>query len=87
MMAGLTSQQRALLDSRWCDNGHRFNGANYPTPEGVCPFCAWPEFQEEVSQYERLVAEQTSQPREPLHPAIGLLAQAASPSLTASSER
>lgn len=71
-----------------CGAGHRFNGANFPTPEGECPSCTCPGFTDEVNHYERLVVEQTSQPREPLHPSIGLLAQSASPSLTAaSSER
>jgi hypothetical protein len=85
-MTGLTPEQRNLLAARYCRLGHRFDGANYPTPEGVCPICAWPEVKTEIEHYQRLVVEQ-SQPREPLHQSIGLLEQSASPSLTATSER
>jgi hypothetical protein len=85
-MTGLTVEQRTLLEQRFCERGHRFDGANYPTPEGVCPLCAWPEVAEEINRFERLLVDDTSQPREPLHPSVAQLEQSASPSLTALSQ-
>jgi hypothetical protein len=85
-MTGLTLEQRTLLEQRWCENGHRFDGVNYPTPEGVCPLCAWPDLRDQFNQFQRLLVEET-QPREPLHPSVALLEQSVSPSLTALSER
>jgi len=71
-MSGFSQEQRALLEQRFCEQGHRFDGANYPTPEGVCPLCAWPEVRDELVQYQRLLAEQelSSQPRAHLHPSL-----------------
>jgi hypothetical protein len=85
-VTGLTVEQRTLLEQRYCEAGHRFDGTNYPTPEGVCPLCAWPEVKEQIDRYYRLVGEQTIQPREPLHPSVAQLEQSASPSLTALSQ-
>ncbi len=81
-MTGLTPSQRSLLEQRYCDAGHRFDGANYPTPEGVCPLCVWPEVREQINWYQRLIVEQDEQPRKPLHQAIGLAAQSAPSVLT-----
>jgi len=67
-MPGLTPEQRDLLEQRFCANGHRFDGANYPTPEGICPLCAVPEVRDQVAQYQRLIAEQPTPYA--LHPAI-----------------
>ncbi len=86
-MTGLTPEQRSLLERGYCDQGHRFDGANYPTPEGVCPLCTWSEVRDQINQYQMLLVEQSSQPRAPLHQAIGLVDQSAAPSLTASTER
>lgn len=86
-MTGLTSEQRNLLADRECDRGHRFDGVNYPTPEGVCPLCEWPDVVEQYRYYQWSLVEQ-SQPRESreaLHQSVGLIEQNASPSLTASS--
>lgn len=84
---GMTPEQTERFAQRWCENGHKFDGANFPTPEGVCPFCAWPEVKAERDRYYQLVAEPTEQPREPLHPSFGLHVQSASPALAASFER
>lgn len=73
-MPGLTAEQRTLLDQHWCNNGHRFDGANFPTPEGVCPLCACPEVRDELGEYQRLLAEQQVS-YAPLHPAITGMAE------------
>lgn len=82
-MAGLTAEQRVLLEERWCVQGHRFDGANYPTPEGECPLCAVPEIRHDIVNYQRVVAERFTQPREPLHQSVGLAEHSISPSLAA----
>ncbi len=70
-MAGFTPEQRELLEQRYCPQGHRFDGANYPTPEGVCPLCAWPEIRHEIDRYQRLLADYIEeQPRVALHPSL-----------------
>lgn len=88
-MPGLTQEQRTLIEQRYCARGHRFDGANYPTPEGVCPLCAYPWVRSEIDQYQRLVAEQAMLPEHMLRErqSVGLHVQGASPSLTALSER
>ncbi len=69
-MPGLTSEQRTLLEQRECDRGHRIDGMNYPTPEGICPRCAWPEVISIDDYSQWLLAEQDAQPRAPLHPSL-----------------
>ena len=83
-MTGLTAAQETRFLERWCEYGHRFDGVNFPTPEGVCPFCTWPEISTERDRYYAFVAARTAPPQDRLHPAVGLLAQSASPLLTAS---
>jgi hypothetical protein len=70
MKAGLTPEQRMLLEQVRCDRGHRFDGINYPTPEGTCPRCAWPEFTEDINRTQWLLAEQSVQSRAVLHPSV-----------------
>lgn len=70
MPPGLTPEQRSLLEQRYCDKGHRFDGVNYPTPEGVCPRCKWPAFRKDFNRIQRLLVEQTAQPRAALHPSL-----------------
>jgi hypothetical protein len=69
-MPGLTPEQRALLEQRYCLQGHRFDGVNYPTPEGICPLCAYPEIAQQIDQYQWFLAEQSVQPRASLHPSL-----------------
>ena len=70
-MTGLTEAQRVLLDQRRCEQGHRIDGYNYPTPEGICPRCANPEVLE-LTPYTWLLAESLmeDQPRASLHPSV-----------------
>ncbi len=70
MSAGLTPAQRVMLEQRYCNVGHRIDGANYPTPEGVCPLCAWPEFRHEIDRSQWLLLNETVQSRAPLHPSL-----------------
>jgi hypothetical protein len=70
MPAGLTPVQRTLFDWQRCPNGHRFDGVNYPTPEGQCPLCAWPEVRDELTRYQRLLAEQHLTVAAPRHPSF-----------------
>ena len=81
-MTGLTQEQRSRLDERDCQGGHRFDGVNFPTPEGTCPLCEWPEVRDEINRYQRVIAEYTVQRQ-----TLALHVQHASPSLTAFSER
>jgi len=69
-MTGLTQEQRTLLEGRYCEAGHRFDGVNYPTPEGLCPLCTWTDVKEDVRHYQLLLAEQTSTFRGPVHPSL-----------------
>lgn len=69
MAPGLTGEQRAMLAERWCTQGHRFDGANYPTPEGDCPLCTWPEVRADINRYQRQLADDL-QPRAALHPSL-----------------
>lgn len=69
-MTGLTGEQRAMFADRFCRLGHRFDGANYPTPEGNCPLCTWPVVREEINHYQRLLADDASSPRAALHPSL-----------------
>jgi hypothetical protein len=68
--AGLTPAQRGLLEQHYCERGHRVDGVNYPTPEGICPLCAWPEIRDDFDHFQRLLAEQSVQPRAELHPSL-----------------
>lgn len=42
---GMSPAQSALVRGL-CPAGHRFNGANFPTPEGDCPLCIEPAIAE-----------------------------------------
>ncbi len=70
MNAGLTAQQRSLLEQFRCSQGHRFDGINYPTPEGQCPLCTWPEVRQELDRQQWLPLSETDQPRASLHPSL-----------------
>lgn len=88
-MIGLSPEQQDCFAVVRCQFGHRFDGVNYPTPEGLCPRCAYPEVQQYIDNYQRLLAAQASQRNDVdvrRHQSVGLHMQAASPSLTASSE-
>ncbi len=71
-MAGLTIEQSQLLEQRYCRQGHRFDGVNYPTPDGVCPLCAWPDFRADIDRFQWLLLseDRQSQPRASLHPSL-----------------
>lgn len=51
---GLTLEQQSLLEERNCSNGHRFNGMNFPTPDGDCLLCVDPDFAEKINQAQLL---------------------------------
>jgi len=82
-VAGLSAAKGGLLEESWGGQGDRFDGANYPTPEGECPLCAVPEIRHDIVNYQRVVAERFTQPREPLHQSVGLAEHSISPSLAA----
>ena len=67
-MAGLTPEQREAFAEVRCRQGHRFDGFNYPTPEGICPFCVFPEFKYDVAVTR--LGDQDEQPRGTLHPSL-----------------
>ena len=71
-MAGMTPEQRDRFAEVRCPQGHRFDGFNYPTPEGICPFCVFPEFRLETA-YKKMVAQLPADAEEAhgvLHPSL-----------------
>lgn len=57
---GLTDEQRWRLDQRFCEQGHRFDTANYPNPEGDCPLCVLPDLKQEINNFYRDALQRTS---------------------------
>lgn len=52
---GLSPYQSVCFAKVWCESGrHRFDGANFPTPEGLCPRCNWVEADRQIAQFQRL---------------------------------
>lgn len=55
---GLSPEQTSLMElgRRECPAGHRFNGGNFPTPEGDCPRCTDPNVAAQIFDFEWQVA-------------------------------
>ncbi len=73
MQWGITAEQRALFASVRCPNGHKMtDGLNYPTPEGLCPSCEWPDVRDEILRSQSLLLQEITvyQPAGPPQPAL-----------------
>lgn len=60
-----------LLAQAMCEVGHRFDGINFPTPEGNCPRCICPEVEEDLNRYYQLTLLAVEGTRRgPIHPSL-----------------